>query len=537
MVKAKNAIRFLYLSSVETAGGVSENLALFESYGDYKLGLEYLDKVEQLTAEDIQKAAVRYLSLENASIMEYRPNGDYDAGLNSTQIGEQITLGLSSSFPAKERAEGKKDEIRLPKSQRNRKPSDSDNLPVKKEVLSCGAGLVTKVNKSVPLVSVGFYFKGGRVNETQENSGITQLVLKGSLKGTATKSGEEIFNRLEMLGATLETETEADYFGYQLKILSENLDEGMGILADVIMNPVFDPDELEKEKKILVAQIEKNKDNMADYPVELFYRATFPHHPYGMNSLGDKDAIGSSDREKVIQWHRQNLSADDMLIVVVGDFDSSRLKLRLEEWFGNFNHTKHKEAIQPRLELELKANLVVESRSKAQTAQTLGFITCSYTDKDLYPLKVLQAVASGGGGRFYGELREKRGLAYTVYGVNDSWAKAGVFYSYIATSPENEEPAREELTRQFYRFKTDTVTDDELETAKKYITGMYQIQLETNSALLKQYTKTELLGDGTEEVENYPMRINNVTKDQIKGVAEKYFLPGNLTVGMVKGKK
>lgn len=537
LVKAKNAIRFLYRSSVETAEGVSENLALFESYGDYKLGLEYLDKVEQLTVEDVQKAAMRYLSLENASIIEYRPNGDYDTGLNSTKIGEQIALGLSSSSQMKESAEGKKDEIRLPKSQEKWEPSDSNNLPVKKVVLSCGAGLVTKVNRSVPLVSIGIYFKGGRVNETQENSGITQLVLKGSLKGTATKSGEEIFNQLEMLGATLETETEADYFGYQLKILSENLDEGLGILADVIPNPVFDPDELEKEKKILIAQIEKNKDNMAEYPVELFYRAAFPHHPYGLSSLGDKDAIGSLEREEMIQWHRQNLSVDNMLIVAVGDFDSSRLKLRLEDWFGNFNHTGKKGAMQPRLELEPESNLVVESRSKAQTAQALGFITSPYTDSDLYALKVLQAVASGGGGRFYGELREKRGLAYTVYGVNDSWAKAGVFYSYIATSPENEEPAREELIRQFYRFKTDTVTDEELETAKKYITGMYQIQLETNSALLKQYTKTELLGSGTEEVENYPQRINHVTKDQIKAVAEKYFLPGNLTVGMVKGKK
>ncbi len=537
LVKAKNVIRFLYLSSIETAEGVSENLALFESYGDYKLGLEYLDKVEQLTAEDIQKAAMRYLNLDNASIVVYRPNGDFDAGLNSTNIAEQITVGISSNFLVKERREGGESEIGLPKPQGNREPSDTANLPVEKAMFSCGAGLVTKVNKSVPLVSVGIYFKGGRVNEAEENSGITQLVLKGSLKGTATKSGEEIFKQLESLGAIWETEVEADYFGYQLKILSENLDEGMGILADVIMNPVYDPDELEKEKKILIAQIEKNKDNMIDYPVELFYRATFPNHPYGLNSLGNKDAIGSLDREKVIQWYGQNLSADNMLIVVVGDFDTTLLKVRLEDSFDNFNREWVKRTILPQSIVQPKSNTVVESRSKAQTAQALGFITCPYTDSDLYALKVLQAVASGGGGRFYGELREKRGLAYTVYGVNDSWAKAGVFYSYIATSPENEEPAREELTHQFHRFKTDTVTDEELETAKKYVTGMYQIQLETNSALLKQYTKTELLGSGIEEVENYPKRINNVTKDQIKVVAEKYFIPGNLTVGMVKGKK
>jgi zinc protease len=150
---------------------------------------------------------------------------------------------------------------------------------------------------------------------------------------------------------------------------------------------------------------------------------------------------------------------------------------------------------------------------------------------------VLQAIASGGGGRFYRELREKRSLAYTVYGVNDSWERTGVFYAYIATSPENEELAREELARQFYRFKTETVKDEELKTAQKYITGIYEIQLETMSALLKQYAKAEILGKGVEEVEKYPQNINRVTKEQIRGVANRYFLQENLTVGMVKGSK
>ncbi len=185
---------------------------------------------------------------------------------------------------------------------------------------------------------------------------------------------------------------------------------------------------------------------------------------------------------------------------------------------------------------EEKERIAVEDRAKSQTAQVLGFVTCSYQNDDLYPLKVLQAIASGGGGRFFDELREKRSLAYTVYGNNDSWDDAGVFYAYIATSPEKEEESKQRLLNEFSKFKTALVEDHELATAKRYITGMYQILLETNPALVKQYTKAQLLGRGMEEVEKYPQKINRVTKEQIRDVAKKYFTIESLAIGVVRGK-
>ncbi len=538
LIKAKNAIKLSYLSSLETAEGVSENLALFESYGDYKRGEEYLDNVDQVTVEDIKKAVARFLRRDNASIFEYKPNGDFDESLTPAKIAEQITAGLSSDSISNREPEGGKGEISFSGPLKKKNLTDRVDSPARRETLSCGVSLVTKVNRSLPLVSLSIYFKGGRVDETKENSGLTRLTLEGSLKGTTTHNGEEIFKRLEILGASLETETEADYFGYQLKILSENLDEGLGILADVIKNPVFEPGELEKEKNIILADIEKSKDNMTTYPVELFYQAAFPHHPYGLNSLGEKDAVENMNREMVKQWHRQHFSPGSMLIVAVGDYDSANLKNGLEELFtGSPGAGRSEPSLASGFELTPQRNMMVENRVKAQTAQVLGFVTCPYLDDDLYALKVLQAIASGGGGRFYRELREKRGLAYTVYGVNDSWDRAGVFYAYIATSPENEESAREELARQFYGFKTDTVEEEELKTAQKYITGIYRIQLETNSALLKQYVKAELLGMGIEGVESFPEKINRVTKKQINQVALRYFLPENLSVGMIKSQK
>lgn len=539
LAKAKNGIRFSYLSSIETTEGLSENLSLFESYGDYRLGDEYLNKVEKVTGEDIKKVASKYLLLENASMLEYRPDKNFDESLTATRIREAMREGLKEKS-----VEDEMIKMALPTSYKDKTSSEFVEPTVKGEILSCGATLITRENHSLPLVSVGIYFKGGRSNESTENDGITRLTLKSSLKGTVNKSAMEIFNLMEMLGASIETEVEPDYFGYLLKLLSENLEQGLKIMADVIKHPVFEPGELEKEKKILLAEIEKNRDNMHDYPLQLFYQAAFSNHPYGLNSLGETEALEKLNSELVKEWHRSHFSVNNLTIVLVGDCDSSKLKQIIEELFENLKRGNIEESkvsntydeISDKPILRFKKNMVVENRLKAQTAQALGFITCPYRDDDLYALKVLQAIASGGGGRFYHQLREKRGLAYTVYGVNDSWEQAGAFYAYIATSPENENTAREDLFDEFYRFKTDSVNDEELETAKKYITGMYQIHLETNPVLVKQYAKSILLGSGIKEVEEYPKKINLVTKEQIKEVAQRYFDSGNIAVGMIRGK-
>jgi zinc protease len=530
LAKAKNAIKFSYLTSVETARGLSGNLASFESYGDYRLGERYLDNVDKVSAEDVQGVASKYLVLGNASILEYKPDSAFDETITAGRIRETISEGLKEKMEQKESAG-----LQVVRPHRTKAPSGFVEPTAKRGVLSCGATLITRENHSLPLVSLGIYLKGGRASESEENCGITRLTLQGSLKGTESRSSEEIFNSLEMLGASVETAVEADYFGYLLEFLSANLEGVLNITADVIKNPVFNPEELEKEKRILVAEIQKDKDDMRDYPIRLFYQAIFPDHPYGFNGLGEEEAVRDLDQFAVRRWHDDHFSAGNMTIVAVGDFDSAELKQELEELFRDLEKERMEEPKALKIDLQLKEDVRAESRSKAQTAQVLGFVTCPYQEDDMYALKVMQAVASGTGGRFFHQLREKKGLAYTVYGVNDSWEQAGVFYAYIATSPQNEELARGELLSEFYRFKTDPVTEDELETAKNYIRGMYQIYLETNSALVRQYAKAELVGKGMEGVQAYPQKIAQVTEEQVMQVAVRYFDPKSLAVGVTRG--
>jgi zinc protease len=150
LIKVKNAIKFSYLSSIETAGGMAENLALFESYGDYRLGEKYLAEVEEVSADDIQKVALKYLTLENASILEYRPNTEYEGGLSATKIEEVIKKNLSAKSMGGVKPENSEGGIKLSNLPLNYVSPRLVGLPVKKERLSCGADMVTKENHYLP---------------------------------------------------------------------------------------------------------------------------------------------------------------------------------------------------------------------------------------------------------------------------------------------------------------------------------------------------------------------------------------------------
>ncbi len=541
LTKAKNTINFSHLASIETARGLSDNLAFFESYGDYRLAERYLDNVARVTPEDISRVASKYLVLDNVSMVEYRPTGQYDEQMDLVRLKENLQEAATKATDGGETAvQGKSESSAIESSSGFAlwtNCAGSVEPAADRSSLACGATLIAREDHSVPLASVGVYFKGGRAHESTENCGITRLTLEAGLKGTEHRTGEEIFDSIEMLGASLNTEAEEDYFGYLVKVLSTNVAPALEIVAEVVKSPVFNPEELEKEKDLLAATIKRSEDDMGDYPVGLFRQARFVDHPYGLNRWGLEEAVRKLDRPQVKSWHDSHCSGDNMTIVAVGDFDSAQLKERLEGLFADIRRGEVLERQVPAGGALPGGKLLAESRQKSQTAQVVGFTTCPYGDDDYYALKVLQAIASGTGGRFFHQLREKKGLAYTVYGVNDSWKEAGVFYAYIATSPGNEEEARTQLLEEFYRFKTDPVEGEELATAKNYISGMYEVYLETNSALVRQYAKAELIGTGIRDAERYPHRINQVTEEQVMNVAARYFDPDNFAVGVVRGEK
>jgi zinc protease len=534
LIKARNALESMYVYSLESVSGQARILAAYEALGDFRLAEAYLEKLYEVTQEDILRVAQKYLTLSNCSLLEYVPE---HAEIQPCDP-EVLAARINKSFPSKtskpvlmhkEQGLGQGIFVHV--------PNNGQEKEISRYVLSNGLTLLIKENHHIPLVATGIYAKGGRSNEGPDNAGVTGLTVRSALKGTQKRKASEIALEIETLGSNIVPSSDSDYFGFTMNILSSHFKEGWQILADIITEPIFPEQEVKKEKANTIARILREKDDMVRHPIQLFYSALFNNHPYGLPSLGTPGSIEGLDRESLCAWHREHFTPKNMIAVFVGDVQTNALKKLVEISFGNLPSAPpgHFKNLQP-IELS-KVEVKSEARGKEQTALALGFLGPKITDADYYRLTVLQNVISGLGGRFFEELRGRHGLAYHVVAFLVARAFGGAFLSYIATSPENEEAAKNRLLREFEKLTQEPITEKELKQAIRYTIGTYQIGLETYRSQMFQYAHNEILGKGIEEVAEFTQKIEKVTSEEIFEVSRKYFDLNRYAIGVVRGKE
>jgi zinc protease len=407
---------------------------------------------------------------------------------------------------------------------------------IKQYQLANGLAVLIKEIQQLPMASLGMFAKGGRALETPATAGLTGLALRTSLKGTANRSAAAMALAMENLGSAIHFSNHSDYCYYFLSILSKNLAAGFDILAEIIAAANFPDLELAKEKDNTAALIRREKDDMFQRPLNLFYSALFENHPYGLPANGETERIMNFNREEVQAWHRRLFQPENMLLAVVGDLEAEQLFELVEQKLGGLEpspRVNKNKLTEPRPEKVVEK---METRNKQQSALALGFPGPSYGDEDYYSLIVLQNIISGLGGRFFEELRGRQSLAYSVSAFLVARLQAGAFVSYIATSPEKEEIAKSGLLREFEKLTKEPITAEELERAVRYTIGSYQIGLETYHAQMTENAHNLILGKGLEEIANFPRRIAQVTCEDILRAAQKYFTTDRYAIGLVRGK-
>lgn len=531
LTRAINQLESGYLHTFEEFDGLAQALARFESYDGYQSAFTYLDKLRQVTAEDIQRVARQYFDITNAAVLEYLPDDHNFQDFSAKQL--QVVLNSTIEEYRNDFLTGEDTEY-ASGSQRgvgNTKLPDKPSDVIK---LDNGITVICKENHSLPLVSVASYFYGGTFTESVENSGISQLMVRTALKGTGSMSAAQIAERTEILGSSIGYEIDDDYFGFSLESMSRNFENGFEILSDVMLNPSFPEEELAKEKEYLKAAINRQKDSMGGYPIELVRQALYEGHPYGLPSLGREEAIANITVDDLKNRHEQGIRTGNLVIAFVGDITIREAKNLTEKYLSGMERGDRIQAPAQKLELS-SIHTLIDKREKAQTAQAFAFPSCKYADPDHEPLKVLQNVVSGMGARLWMEVRDKRSLAYTVYGYQSAAALAGSFICYVATSPENALEARQVAMDVLTGLPENPPTEEELQRSINYTAGSFSIYLQTNAVQADLYAWWELAGKGFKAVDEYPDKIRRVTGQQVLDVARKYFIDSHYAVGMIEG--
>jgi zinc protease len=272
---------------------------------------------------------------------------------------------------------------------------------------------------------------------------------------------------------------------------------------------------------------------MYRYPLRLLTQAAFAGHPYGVPATGFESSLAAIDVELVREWHRTRVLEAPSVIAIVGDVDPDEAAAAAAARFGGLRASDTAPLAPPTWpSAPVTAS---ESREKAQTALALAFPSPARTDDARFAAHLIAGVASGLGGRFFEELRDRQSLAYTVSAFASERRLAGMFIAYIATSPEKEETARRGLLAEIAKLREQPVSDAELAQAKEYAIGTHAIRQQSGGAVLGDLIDAWLFGRGLVELDEHDARIRAVTAEEMRQLAERCFLEERLVSAVVRG--
>jgi len=504
--------------SKETMQGQAQKLGYFEvEADDYKYEEEYLQRVKGVTAEDILEIANKYFVNNNITAGVLVPSDQKTvtaSGLKKTIINESRLVDKTFSKKTK----NKKDDIT-------------------KTVLKNGIRVIIKENHSVPLFAARAVFLGGVRYEDESTNGVSNFLSQMFTRGTSNRSSEEIAIEIESIAGELDGFSGRNSLGVTVEALSGNFETAMDIFADVILNPTFPDEEIERARREVLSDINKENDNLLRKNINLFLRTLYKEHPYRFNVLGTRQNVEKFSKNDLAGYYKKIVDPRNMVISVVGDINADLALEIIEKEFGSLDQS---EFVKLNIKSEDKQDQIREEtiyeKDKNQTHIILGFRGPTLYDNDFYAFEVLNSILAGQGGRLFLELRDKKSLAYTVTSFLSPGIENGFFGIYIGTAPGKESEAIDGIKNEITKLLKSGITEDELNRAKNYIVGNFEISLQQNASQAGKIAFDEIYGLGWDDYKTYSDKIYGVTKEDVVNVAEKFIDLDKYTLAIVKNK-
>jgi zinc protease len=531
--RARSILEARVVRRLETAEGQANMIAEWEALGDWKMADDYMSRVATVTSADLQRVANRYLRDDSGAILVYRPASSAPLGFDAASLADVLFRSTShddSAVSVPVPVMSAEEKVVKPRRVKPVRVDDAVHM-----YASAGANVVIIPRTSVPLVSTSLVFRGGSLQESAGEAGITSLMARVSVKGTATRTAAQLADESEALGTTIGYGVGADSFEWGMTLPSRHFEAGLDLVTDTALAPSFPQHEVAKERDMMLRDLEQMRDDMYQYPLRLALEAAFGAHPYGFGPQTVEKALQSMDASMLQAWHRARALKGEPWFFAVGDIaDPDRAAASI---FARLKSVRYDGSPLPdrRPVWPLTQQVRAEQRAKQQTALVLAYPGPDRNAPDVDALRLLANAVSGLGGRLFEELRSRRSLAYAISAFPLARWRAGAFVAYIGTSPQREEEARNGLLEQLGMLKTELLSDDEVERAKRYAIGAWQIRNQTNAAILSETANAMLFGGGIEEVRTYESRIRAITAEDMRDAAMKYFDTARVVEGVIRG--
>ena len=387
--------------------------------------------------------------------------------------------------------------------------------------------------REVPVAALRFAFGGGVLYEDAATNGITRFLSAMWTRGTSSRSAVDYAREVEGLAAEIEGFSGRNSIGITLDCLSETLEPAFALFSEALLEPSFDPEEMERERRETLAALDRREDRLGQLAFQLFARTEFETHPYRMTVLGERESVSRFDPASLRRHADRLLRADRGALAVVGDIDPERVARIVEDRFSGLPRAEEALPMPP---LEARPTGVREStliKDRAQAHLVIGFRGLTLDDPDRYALELISQMLAGQGGRLFLELRDRQSLAYTVSASNVEGLAPGHFTLYIATAPEKLDRAREGIFEEIDRLTRETPDRESLERAIRYGVGSFSINSQRNHSRAAHIALDSIYGLGADSTEDYPSALHRVTPDDVLRVARRVFRTDAYTTSAV----
>ena len=411
----------------------------------------------------------------------------------------------------------------------------AENPNYKKTILPSGIRVVSETIPYVRSVSVGVWANVGSRDEDEKRNGISHFLEHMVFKGTKNRSVKEIAQSLESVGGFLNAFTTKEQTCFYARVLDENLSKSVDVLADLIQNATFDAGELEREKTVVIEELKNGEDDPEDLIHDHFERALFPEHSLGYPIIGTEKNLRAFTRKDLFSHVASHYSPSNMVVAVAGNVEHKRLVAHVEK---SFRRVKQRPISRMRTRAPQKAINPIKKEIVKPITQAhvcLGTVGYSIRHKDRYALLVMNALLGEGmSSRLYQTIREKHGMAYTVYSFLSFLSDTGVFGTYIGTDRNKVDDAVRLIHREFGKLREKMVSRAELERTKAQIKGTMMLGLENMSGRMMRLGSGELQLETFVPLDSVLRKVDAVTSESIQSVANELLVEKNFSTIVVR---
>jgi predicted Zn-dependent peptidase len=393
---------------------------------------------------------------------------------------------------------------------------------------------VRVVSETVPYVlsvSIGLWVGVGARDEDKPVRGITHFIEHMLFKGTASRDARQIALEIESRGGSLNAFTDKEYTCYYARALAEHTGIAMDVLTDMLRHSLLAPEEIEREKNVVIEEIKQHKDTPDELVHDLFAQTLWDSHPLGRPVLGSERTVGGLSRASLLQYIATHYTPDRIIVSAAGNVTHAEIVGMAERFLSDLTGQRYLRSSRPP---ESSGQHKHQRKRTEQAHFCLGTNGFSQADDNRFALAILDRTLGGNmSSRLFQEIREKRGLAYTIGSYSISYREGGLFTVYGGTRPENLDQVIDLTRQEFENVKRNGLTEDELSEAKTQMRGRLVIGLENMSSRMLRMGESMLYFDRVIPLNEILQKINAVTNDDIKTIAQALFEESKLTVAVV----